>query len=58
MSRGVDFPTLWNTILKPHPYVAGIPVQRLNGTRPYVEVPLRRGDWLVIDYEAKSARLP
>lgn len=29
MAVGVDFPTLWQTIIKPHPMVAGIPVQRI-----------------------------
>ena len=29
--------TLWHTIIKSHPSVRGVPVQRLDGTRPYVD---------------------
>jgi hypothetical protein len=57
MAVGVDFPALWHTIIKPHPMVAGIPVQRVVETRAYLEIPLLRGDWLVIDFEGKAARL-
>jgi hypothetical protein len=54
MRLGVDFPTLWNAIIKFHPAVMGPPVQRLDGNRTYLEVPLLRGDWLVIDNEART----
>lgn len=58
MRSGVDFPTLWNTIIKPHPAVSGMPVQRTDSDgRPYLEIPLLRGDWLVIDFDAKVGRL-
>ncbi len=57
MRRGADFPTLWHSIIKRHPAVKGVPVQRLDGDRPYVEVPLIRGDWLVIDNDARTVRL-
>jgi hypothetical protein len=49
MRSGVDFPTLWNTIIKPHPAVIGMPVQRMDGNRTWLEIPLLRGDWLVVD---------
>jgi hypothetical protein len=51
---GIDFPTLWHTIIKPHPTVVGVPVQRLDGNRSYLEIPLLRGDWLVVDIESRT----
>ncbi len=54
MRRGIDFPTLWHTLIKPHPTVAGVPVQRLDGSRSYLEIPLLRGDWLVVDIENRT----
>jgi hypothetical protein len=55
MRLGVDFPTLWHTIIKRDPVVIGPPVQRLDGNRTYLEIPLLRGDWLVIDNELRTA---
>jgi hypothetical protein len=57
MDCGVDFPTLWHTVIKPHPAVVGVPVQRLEGNRTYLEVPLLRGDWLVVDAERHTVCL-
>lgn len=57
MRDGVDFPTLWHTVIKPHPAVVGVPVQRLEGNRTYLEVPLLRGDWLVVDTESRTVSL-
>lgn len=58
MRVGMDFPTLWHTIIRPHPSVIGIPVQKITeDRRPYVEVPLLRGEWRVLDYQAKAVRL-
>jgi hypothetical protein len=54
MRRGIDFPTLWHTVIKPHPTVVGVPVQRLDGNRTYLEIPLLRGDWLVVDTEDRT----
>jgi len=54
MRLGLNFETIWHSIIKPNPAVAGIPVQKLDGDHPYLEVPLVRGDWLVIDFEAKK----
>jgi len=45
---------LWRAIIKPDATVMGPPVQRLDGNRTYLEVPLLRGDWLVIDNEART----
>ena len=54
MRTGVDFPTLWHTVIKPHPSVVGVPVQRLDGNRTYLEIPLLRGDWLVVDTDGRT----
>jgi hypothetical protein len=54
MRNGVDFPTLWHTVIRPHPAVVGMPVQRMDGNRTYLEVPLLRGDWLVVDTEERT----
>ena len=40
---GADFPTIWHTILRRHPIVAGTPVQRIDGTSARLEVPLTLG---------------
>ncbi|HMN84799.1 MAG TPA: hypothetical protein PKA74_02250 [Bauldia sp.] len=45
---GADFPTIWNSILRRHPLVAGSPVQRLDGTTALLEVPLILGRRLVV----------
>ena len=57
MCSGVDFPTLWHTVIKPHPAVAGVPVQRWDGVRTYLEIPLLRGDCLIVDTEARTVHL-
>jgi hypothetical protein len=54
---GVDFPTLWHTVIKAHPTVAGVPVQRWDGHRTYLEIPLLRGDCLVVDTECRTVGL-
>ena len=55
--RGVDFPTLWHTIIRPDPAVIGVPAQRLDGDRIYLEGPLLRGNWLVVDSESRTTSL-
>jgi hypothetical protein len=57
MRGGVDFPTLWHTVIRPHPSVVGVPVQRLDGNRTYLEIPLLRGDWLVVDTDGRTVSL-
>lgn len=57
MGDGVDFPTLWHTVIKPHPSVVGVPVQRLDADRTYLEIPLLRGDWLVVDTDRRTVSL-
>jgi hypothetical protein len=57
MRIGMDFPTLWHTVIKLHPSVVGVPVQRLDGNRTYLEIPLLRGDWLVVDTDGRTVTL-
>jgi hypothetical protein len=38
--------------------VAGVPVQKITDDyRSDVEVPLLRGEWLIVDFDAKVVRL-
>jgi hypothetical protein len=57
MRGGIDFPTMWHTVIKLHPTVAGVPVQRSDGDRTYLEIPLLRGDCLVVDMERRTVSL-
>ncbi len=57
MRSGSDFPTLWHTVIKPHPTVVGVPIQRSDGSRTYLEIPLLRGDYLVVDLEGRTVSL-
>lgn len=49
---GADFPTIWHTILKRHPMVAGVPIQRMEGTLALLEVPLLSGRRIVVGPES------
>jgi len=57
LRHGSDFPTIWQTIIKSHPAVVGIPVQRRDGERAYIEIALLRGDWLVVDLDERKVSL-
>lgn len=46
-SKGADFPTIWQTMLKMHPYVAGPPVQDWDEQGPILKVPLITGRHLI-----------
>jgi len=52
--HGKDFPTVWETLLKSHTLVDGIPHQRLEGRRCPLEIPLITGQRLVFDGDAKE----
>jgi hypothetical protein len=53
LRKGDDFPTVWQTLLKRHPLVEGIPRQRLDGNRSLLEIRLITGERLVFDGDAK-----
>jgi hypothetical protein len=54
---GKDFPTIWNTVLKGHQLLAGVPRQRMDGKRTLLEVWLVTGQRLVFDGDAREFRL-
>jgi hypothetical protein len=54
---GGDFPTIWHTIIKRHPLVRGVPIQRLNGSATYLEVPLITGQSLIVEVDGRSFHL-
>jgi len=45
----MDFPTLWNEVIKPHPMVIGPPVQTVRDGRIRLEVRLITGNAIVFD---------
>jgi len=51
--KGNDFPTIWNTLLKKHPLVEGIPRQRLERNRSVLDIRLITGERLVFESEGK-----
>lgn len=51
---GADFPTVWNTILRNHPFVAGQPVQAIEDGAPVLKVPLVTGHHLVFGPDGYS----
>ncbi|MEI9424211.1 hypothetical protein O7A70_23895 [Mesorhizobium sp. Cs1299R1N1] len=48
-AKGMDFPTIWQTMLKQHPYVVGRPLQDQNEVGPALRVPLVTGRHLIFD---------
>jgi hypothetical protein len=48
-ARGSDFPTVWRTVLRPHAYVAGLPVQGRDGNGPFLKIPLITGHFIISD---------
>jgi hypothetical protein len=55
--KGDDFPTIWQTLLKGHPLVDGIPQQKLDGNRSILEIALITGERLVYDGDARRFNL-
>ena len=53
---GADFPTVWRTVLKGHPDVAGPPIQRMEGTVALLEIPLVTGERIVVGPGARDYR--
>ena len=51
---GNDFPTVWNTLLKGHALVRGLPRQRHDGGRNLLDISLITGERLVFDGDAKN----
>lgn len=57
LRMGSDFPVIWDTVLKGHQLIAGVPRQRMDGTRALLEVWLVTGQRLVFDGDSKEFRL-
>ena len=45
---GADFPAVWRSLLKGHPFVAGLPVQRIVEGAPVLQVPLLSGESIIV----------
>jgi len=43
---GLDFPTIWNQIVRVHPLVLGLPVQVMIGSEPQLRMQLINGQSL------------
>ena len=54
MRKGADFPAVWNTLLKGHTLVEGIPQSKSEGGRTMLEIRLITGERLVFDGDAKK----
>jgi len=54
MASGMDFPTLWHEVLKPHPLVIGPPVQTVRDGRVRMEVRLITGGAVAFDSETNQ----
>ena len=48
-AAGMDFPTIWHNILKPHPLVMGPPVSTVRDGRIRMEVRLIAGGVIAFD---------
>jgi hypothetical protein len=42
----LDFPTIWNQIVRTHPLVLGLPIQVMIGSEPQLRVQLINGQFL------------
>jgi hypothetical protein len=54
MAAGMDFPTLWHDVIKPHPLVIGPPVQTVRDARIRMEVRLITGGSIAFDTETNQ----
>jgi hypothetical protein len=53
LRNGADFPTVWQTIMRPHWLVRGLPEQHLDGDRSLLRIRLATGQSLMFDSAAK-----
>jgi len=54
---GLDFPSIWHEVIKGHPLVITVPVQRLVGDGTSLEVRLVTGQRLIYDSGARQFSL-
>ena len=55
--QGLDFPTVWNDVLRKHPLVLGPPIQVYHGDVPHLEIPLLTGRHLVYNSSKREYSL-
>jgi hypothetical protein len=53
-AAGMDFPTLWNEVLRRSPLVIGPPVQTIRAGRIQLETRLISGGYIAFDSESKE----
>ena len=53
-AAGMDFPTLWNEVLKPSPLVIGPPIQTVRSGRIQLETRLMTGGYIAFDSESSE----
>ena len=56
-NAGADFPAVWDTVLRRHPLVDGIPAQMINDGRIQLEMRLITGQRLIHDSETRGYSL-
>lgn len=57
LKAGNDFPIIWDTVLKGHALLAGVPHQQMVGTKALLDIWLVTGQRLLFDGDAKELRL-
>ncbi|GLS18528.1 hypothetical protein GCM10007874_15450 [Labrys miyagiensis] len=55
--QGADFPTVWETILRRHPLITGVPLQTYRNSRPLLEIHLITHQNLIYDSHAQEYTL-
>ena len=53
-AAGMDFPTLWHEVIKPHPLVIGPPVQTVRDGKIRMEVRLITGGAIAFDSDSNE----
>jgi hypothetical protein len=53
-AAGMDFPTMWNEVLKRSPLVIGPPVQTIRGGRIQLEMRLMSGGYIAFDSDTSE----
>jgi hypothetical protein len=57
LDGGADFPRIWRDVLRAHPLVCGVPIQRMDDLNPVLEIPLLTGHRIVYDPERSDFSL-
>jgi hypothetical protein len=57
LEGGADFPTVWNSLLRQHDLVSGLPVQEMGAGKAKLVIQLVTGQRLVFDSAAMKLAL-